>query len=149
MAAPFDQVHATKKQRLGTRKRDVAGNEYIYLQGVASVVAGSWVSFDELGVTTLLDTDVAASMVAPIAVAQAAVDATTEYGWFMIFGKTQANVEASFADNSKIFAVATAGSADDSGTAGNQIVGAYGRSAISSGQATVQLVYPVCGVNVA
>lgn len=145
----FTQVHSTKKQRLMTRKRDVAGNEYIYLQGVASCVAGSWVAYDELGVTTLLDTDVAASLVAPVAVAQAAVDATTEYGWFMIFGKCSANVEASFADNSKIFAVATAGSADDSGTAGNQIVGAYGRSAIASGQATVQLVYPVCGVNVA
>lgn len=145
----FTDIHATKKQRLGTRKRDAAGNEYIYLQGVASCAAGSWVSFDELGVTTLLDTDVAASMVAPIAVAQAAVDATTEYGWFMIFGTCLANVEAAFADNSKIFAVATAGSADDSGTAGNQIVGAYGRSAISGSQATVQLIYPVCGVNVA
>lgn len=149
MATQFDQVHSTKKHRLGTIKRDVAGNEYVYLQGVASTVAGSWVAFDELGVTTLLDTDVAASMVSPIAVAQAAVDATTEYGWYMVRGKTQANVEASFADNSKIFAVTVAGSADDSGTAGNQIVGAYGRSAISSGQATVQLMYPVCGVNVA
>lgn len=145
----FDQVHSTKKYRLGTRKTDAAGNIYVYLKGVASTVAGSWVAFDELGVTQLLDTDVAASMVSPIAVAQAAVDATTEYGWYMIAGKTQANVEASFADNSKIFAVATAGSADDSGTAGNQIVGAYGRSAIASGQATVQLSFPVCGVNVA
>lgn len=145
----FTQVHAEKKHRLGTRKRDVAGNEYIYLQGVASVVAGSWVAFDELGVTQLLDTDVAASMVSPIAVAQAAVDATTKYGWFMIYGTCSANVEAAFADNSKIFAVAVAGSSDDSGTAGNQIVGAYGRSAISGTQATVQLSYPVCGVNVA
>lgn len=145
----FTEIDTTKEFRLGTRKRDVAGNEYIYLQGVAATVAGSWVSFDELGVTTLLDTDVAASLVGPIAVAQAAVDATTKFGWFMIFGKTLANVEAAFADNSKIFAVATAGSADDAGTAGNQIVGAYGRSAIANGQATVQLTYPVCGVNVA
>lgn len=149
MAAPFNEVHSTKKQRLLTRKKDSAGNEYVYLKGVASVVAGSWVAFDELGVTQLLDTDVAASMVSPIAVAQAAVDSTTEYGWFMVLGSCLANVEASFADNSKIFAVATAGSADDSGTAGNQIIGAYGRSAISGSQATVQLNYPVCGVNVA
>lgn len=148
MAAPFNQVHATKKQRLGTRKRDAAGNEYIYLTGVASTAAGSWVAFDELGITALLDTDVAASLVSPVAVAQAATVAST-YGWYMIFGTCSATVEASFADNSKIFAVATAGSADDSGTAGNQLVGAYGRSAISGGQATVQLVYPVCGVNVA
>jgi hypothetical protein len=145
----FTEVHSTKKHRLGTRKRDVAGNEYIYLKGVASVASGSWVAFDEVGVTALLDTDVAATMVSPIAVAQAAVDSATEYGWFMIYGTCSANVEASFADNSKIFAVATAGSSDDSGTAGNQILGAYGRSAIASGKATVQLSYPICGVNVA
>jgi len=148
MASQFTQIHATKKQRLGTRKKDAAGNEYIYLTGVASTVAGSWVAYDELGITALLDTDVAATLVSPVAVAQAATVAST-FGWYMIFGKCLANVEASFADNSKIFAVATAGSADDAGTAGNQLVGAYGRSAIASGQATVQLVYPVCGVNVA
>ena len=147
---PFNtDIHTTKKFLLGTRKTDVLGNEYVYLQGVASVVAGSWVAFDELGVTSLLDTDVAATMISPIAVAQAAVDATTEYGWFMVRGTCLANVEASFADNSKIFAHATAGSSDDSGTAGNQILGAYGRSAISGTQATVQLSYPICGVNVA
>lgn len=145
----FTEVHSTKKFRLGTRKRDAAGNEYVYLKGVASTDAGAWVAFDELGVTALLDTDVAASMVSPIAVAQAVVDAATKYGWYMIYGTCSANVEASFADNSKIFAHATAGSADDSGTAGNQIIGAYGRSAIASGHATVQLSYPVCGVNVA
>jgi hypothetical protein len=145
----YDEIDSSKKFRLGTRVKDSAANEYIYLTGVASTAAGSWVAYDELGITQLLDADVAASMVSPIAVAKAAVDASTEFGWYLIWGKGLANVEASFADNSKIFANAVAGSSDDSGTAGNQIVGANGRSAIASGQATVQLAYPVCGVNVA
>lgn len=149
MASQFTQVHSSKKYRLGTRKTDVAGNVYIYLKGVGSTAAGSWVAYDEVGVTQLLDTDVAASMVSPIAVAQAAVDATTKFGWYMVAGTCSALVLASFADNSKIFAVSTGGSADDSGTGGNQIVGAYGRSAIASGAATVQLNFPTCGVDVA
>lgn len=148
MAAPFNEVHATKKQRLMTRKRDVAGNEYIYLKGVASVIAGSVVSFDEAGVTALVDTDVAASVIAPVAVAQAAVDAATEYGWFMIYGTCPASA-ATVADNAKVFATATAGQLDDTGTAGQQVVGAVWRSADASGLATIQLNYPMLGINVA
>jgi hypothetical protein len=148
MAAPFNEVHSTKKQRLMTRRRDREGNEYIYLKGVASCIAGSWVMFDEAGTTTLLDTDVAASLIGGIAVAQAAVDATTEYGWFMIFGTCSAGA-ATVADNAKVFASATAGVCDDTGTAGNQIVGAYWRSTDASSLATVQLIFPVSGVNVA
>lgn len=144
----YDEVHATKKYRLGTRKRDVAGNEYIYLKGAASVAVGSWVSFDELYATTLVDTDVAASVIAPVAVAKAAVDATTEYGWFLIYGSGSASA-ATVADNAKVFATATAAQCDDTGTAGQQVIGAMWRSTDASGLATVQLNYPILGVNVA
>jgi hypothetical protein len=144
----YDQVHATRKYRLLTRKRDIAGNEYIYLTGVASTAAGSWVAYDELGITQLLDQDVADSVIGPVAVAKAAVDATTEFGWYQIFGKATA-VAATVADGAKVFPSTTAGSADDTGTAGAQIVGAKWRSADSGGTATVQLNYPFTGVNVA
>jgi hypothetical protein len=144
----YDDVHSTKKYRLGTRKRDVAGNEYIYLTGVGSTAAGSWVTYDELYVTTLMDTDVAASVIAPAAVAKAAVDATTEYGWYLIWGSGSA-AAATVAADAKVFASATAGSCDDTGTAGQQIVGAVWRSADASSLATVQLNYPMVGINVA
>lgn len=78
----YDEVHSTKKQRLGTRKRDVKGNEYIYLTGVASTIVGSWVTFDEAYLTTNLATD---SKPGPVAIATAAVEAN-KYGWYGVKG---------------------------------------------------------------
>ena len=142
----FDQVHSTKKFRLGTRKRDVAGNEYIYLTGVGSTAAGSWVTFDELGVTALLDSD--NTNCSPVAVAQAAVDATSKYGWYMIFGTCTA-LAGDVADNGRVFASATAGTCDDAAIADEQVVGAVWRSAdtLATTSATVQLSYPFVGVD--
>jgi hypothetical protein len=140
----FDQVHATKKYRLLTRKRDVAGNEYIYLQGVGSTAAGSWVTYDEAGVTALLDSDNTNG--SPVAVAQAAVDATTEYGWYMIFGSCSA-AAGDVADNGRVFASATAGTCDDAAIADEQVIGAVWRSVETSALATVQLSYPFVGVD--
>jgi hypothetical protein len=140
----FDQVHSTKKYRLGTRKRDVAGNEYIYLQGVASCVAYDAVTFDEAFVTIRA----IANAKGRVAIAQAAVDATTEYGWFMIYGTTYVQVSASFGDNGNLFLTATAGELDDADVAGDAVHGAVGRSVIDatgnpSGTAKVELNYPM------
>ena len=49
---------------------------------------------------------------------------------------------AGFADNGLIYCTSTAGSVDDAVVAGDLVVGAIGRSAISSGAATVELNYP-------
>lgn len=142
----FTEVHGSKKYRTLTRKKDVAGNEYIYLKGVGSTVAGSWVIYDEAGATTLLDSD--NTEIAPVAVAQAAVDATTEYGWYMIFGTCTA-LAADVADNGAVFASATAGTADDAPIADEQVIGAVWRSAdtLATTSATVQLSYPFVGVD--
>ncbi len=131
-------VDTARANPLGTRAFDGDGNEYIYLTGVASTVAGSWVSFDEAHLTTLL----VANAVGRVAVAMAATVAAT-YGWYQIYGKnTIALVLAGFADNGKIFSTATAGSVDDAVVAGDLVVGAIGRSAIAGGVATVELNYP-------
>lgn len=132
-------VDTTKKHQLGTRARDEDGNEYVYVQGVASGAAGSWVTMDEDYVTTLAVADGQGR----VGVLMAALDATTDYGWAQIYGKnTIAKVLASFADNGKIFLTATAGSVDDADVAGDAVVGAVGRSAVSGGVATVELNYP-------
>jgi hypothetical protein len=131
-------IDSTELIPLGTRAKDKDGNEYIYLKGVASTEAGSWVSFDEAHVTTLL----AANAVGRVAIATAATVAST-YGWYQIYGKnTVAKVLAGFADNGKIYCTATPGSVDDAVVAGDLVVGAIGRSAIASGVATVELSYP-------
>ena len=135
----FNQVHSEKKFRLGTRKRDVAGNEYIYLKGVASTIAGSVVTFDEAGVTALI----AANAVGPVAVAQAAVDAATEYGWYMIYGTCDADVVANCADNASMGRETTDGKVGDGFAAGDQIFGMVSRESTSTAAlAAVQLSYP-------
>lgn len=139
---PFSTaVHATRKYRLGTRIKNADNVEFIYLKGVTATAAGSWVSFDEAHISTLL----VANAVGRVGVAQAAVDAATKFGWYAIYGKTSAKVLAAFADNGKLFSTATGGSCDDAVVTGDLVVGAIGRSAVDgsvTGQAYVELNYP-------
>lgn len=132
-------VDDSARHPLGTRAFDTAGNEYIYLKGVASTAAGSWVTFDEAHLTTLAVADA----IGRVAIAMAATVAD-KYGWYQIYGKnTVAKVLTGFADNGAIYLTATAGSVDDADVAGDAVIGAWGRSAIASGVATVELNYPM------
>lgn len=133
----YDQVHTSKRFRLGTRKTDVAGNEYIYLQGVASLVATDFVFFDELFVTTRT----VANSRGMIAIAMAAVDATTKFGWFCIWGKQTGNV-ATGADNANVWVTATPGRVDNTDVAVDIITNCMQRSATVSNRATFELRYP-------
>lgn len=138
-------VDAVQKYALGTRARKQStGNEYIYLQGVASTEQGSVVGFDEAHVTSLADADT--PTVGRIAVACAAVDATTKFGWYCIYGKVAAKVLAAFADNGVVSLVSTGGSVDDAAVGHELAVhGAIGRSAVdtpTTGQAYLELCYP-------
>jgi hypothetical protein len=142
------EVHTTQKNPLLTEAVGTDGKRYIYLQGVASCIAGSWVAYDEAGVTVGLDTDVAASIVSPVAIATAAIVANT-YGWFGIEGTFSAGVLTSFADGAKVFATSTVFMVDDTSVAGSQIVPAVGRGAESGGLAQVEIHRPFCGINVA
>ena len=137
----YSEVHSTRKFNLGLRKRDNAGKEYIYLKGISSVVAGSWVSFDEAHVTTLSG----ANAQGRLGVAMAAVDANTKFGWFQIYGSAQGKALTLFADNGKVYLTGTAGSVDDTDVAGDAVIGAVGRSAVNETTllATFELNYPM------
>ena len=134
---PLTSVDDSAEYTVGTRTQDADGNEYIYLKGVASTAANSWVSFDEAYQTALL----AANAKGRVAIAMAATIAD-KYGWYQIYGKGTGKVLASFADNGVPFCTSTAGSVDDAVVTGDLIVGAMGRSAISGGVATMELNYP-------
>ena len=114
------------------------GNEYIYLQGVSSVVAGSWVTYDEDYATTLLVADA----IGPVAIAMAIIDSTSEYGWFQIYGKNTIAQTDTVAADRALYIDGTAGQADDLGVAGDLIIGAYSLSASSSGVTTVFISFP-------
>lgn len=134
-------IHTEALNELGIRRVEPNGKEYIYLKGVASTAAGDAVTYDEAGLTTRLVTGTPAG---PVAVALAATVANT-YGWYQIWGSGTINVAAGFVDNGLIFSTVTAGVVDDAVVADSQVLGAVGRSAVSGGQATVQLSYPWFG----
>ena len=127
-----------QKAELGLRSVDKQGNEYIYLQGVGSMVAGDWVVYNEDYGTTRLT----ANEVGPVAIAMAAINATTSYGWYQIFGvNTIARTDTISADKS-LYIDGTAGRADDLGVSGDLIIGAYSMTADTSNVATVFISYP-------
>ncbi len=75
---------------VGERWEDpTTGNEYIFLEGVASTVAGDPVIFNESGETTRL----AGSGVGAVAIAMAATVAD-KFGWYQIYGHGSAKVVA-------------------------------------------------------
>lgn len=135
----YTEVHLESKERLGRRVKDQAGNEWIYLKGVSSLVAGDAVTYDEVGVTALL----AANAKGPVAIAGADVDANTKYGWFGIAGKFTANGAASSADNAQVGREGADGKLGDGRAAGDEILNLWARSATTSaGDMTVQCYYP-------
>lgn len=133
-------VHSAKRFKLGTRRR-VDDKEYIYLKGVASTAIGSWVTFDELHITTLA----VANGKGRVGVAMAATVAST-YGWYQIYGSASGLALTLFADNAKVWLTSTAGSVDDTDVAVDLVFGAIGRSAVNETTllATFELNYPIC-----
>lgn len=132
----YNDFGTTKKWRLGTRKRDVAGNEYIYLEGVASTVAEDFVVFDEAFATTRAVAD----EVGPVAVAMSACVASN-YGWYQIYGKATGDT-ATVATDKALYLTATAGRLDDADVAGDSVHGCFSMAADSSNSCTVWLNYP-------
>lgn len=74
----------------GERVVDSAGNEYIFLKGVASTVAGDPVVFNP---STFATTRLAGSEVGQVAIALGAVIANLA-GWYLVYGSGSANVVA-------------------------------------------------------
>lgn len=119
-----DETSTTQNLPLGTivRAQDDNGRsgEFIYLQGIASTVAGSWVTYNQEGATALL----VASAVGPVAVAMSA-NVASQYGWYQISGRaaTQASSVA-IASGAVLYSTASAGSIDDAVVSGDRIYNA-------------------------
>lgn len=130
-------IDSSAKVPVLTRYRADDGKEYIYLKGIGSTIAGSFVTYDEAGVTTLI----AANAVGPVAVAVAATVAN-KYGWYQVFGVcTTASTDTVAADKA-LYIDGTSGRADDAVVTGDLIVGAASMTSDTSNIATVFLSYP-------
>lgn len=100
---------------------------YKYLKGVASTIAGSVVTYDEAGATTLI----AANAIGPVAVAQAAVVASN-WGWYMVSGTCLVDTVANSADNGRLGRETTDGKVGDGRAAGDEIYNFVGRTATTA-----------------
>lgn len=129
---PIASVETSQKHPIGTIVRaydPVYGSgEFIYVKGVASGTANSWVTYDnDDGSTTLL----AANAIGPVGVMMAALVAST-FGWLQIGGKAIGKVLTGFVDNANVYGTSTAGSVDDAVVAGDRVQNCKGASAIGS-----------------
>ena len=144
---PIAETSTTQQHPLGTVRRAVErGNdngegEFIYLKGVASTVAGSFVLYSEDDDTTSL---LAANDIGQVAIAMSA-NVASQYGWYQIKGKAVGKVAASFADNGNVYSTATAGTVDDAVVAGDRVKRCKGASAIdapATGMAEMEIDRP-------
>lgn len=145
---PITDVSTTQQHELGLVIQCVdKGNnrnglgEFVYLKGVASTAAGSWVLYSEDDYTTSL---LAANDIGQVAIAMAATVAST-YGWYQIKGKAVGKVAAAFADNGNVYSTATAGTVDDAVVAGDRVKKCKGASAIdapATGMAEMEIDRP-------
>lgn len=136
-----DEIHTTQKNPIMTMARGTDGSVWQYMSGIGSTVQGSWVTFDEAGVTALL----AANAKGPVAVAGAALVANT-FGWYCVYAPlgVSARVAANTADNSLIGREGADGDAGDGRAAGDEIYNAIARGSTAGAAAlvTCQIRYP-------
>ena len=140
------EVHTSKQNDLGAVRRfSVANGQgvtsavpmyFIYLSGVTSTAAGSVVAFGQGVFTTVL---VATGVKGSIAIATAAVDASTKYGWYTYIGQDIGIARSAIASNVPLYAGGVSGSADDVAVKGDQILGMYARNAAAGGGDSVIL----------
>ena len=132
-------MHTTARYTRGSRRRSGI-NEFISLKGIASTVVGTWVTFDEAGLTTRA----VANAQGRVGIAMAITVANT-FGWYQIYGSATGLCLTGFLDNGKVYLTATDGSVDDADVAGDVVIGAIGRSArvVATGMATFELNYPI------
>lgn len=151
-------VYDTAINPVGTKARGTDGREYIFLKGVANTVLGSWVAYDEQGVTAGVDSDTAGTIKGDVAIATAAVVAN-KYGWYGRDGHfvCSAISGGDAAADGKVYATSTEFVVDDVAVTGNQIHGAIFRTqegeantdlglSATAALATVQINRPFMGV---
>lgn len=148
MATWYQAIHLAKRYRVGTEKKDISGAVFVYAPGVASLVAGDWVTFNGSFVPVrLVDTP----LTGLVAIAASANTLTTSFSWYMISGATAltalaglVNITTTSTDKAAMSQSATAGRATGGGVVATKtIVGALavGVSAANLGNALLNRPY--------
>lgn len=135
---PLGLVVTAKDSDYGAAANDKGVGEFIYLKGVGSTVAGSWVTYNPDDWTTNL---LAANAIGSVAVALSA-NVANQFGWYQIKGKAIGSALAGYVDNALVFATATPGSVDDAVVAGDRVKNALGASNLSGSTAEFEIDHP-------
>jgi phosphohistidine swiveling domain-containing protein len=133
-------VDSAARNPVGTEMKDETGATYVYLQGLASVAAGEFVTYANGAVIARAkDTPTVGS----VAVAMAAIVAS-KYGWFQVTGTVLVAAIAtdSGADGKILVASSTDGRASTTAAAGKTIFGAFAVGAAASNAGKAQLNRP-------
>lgn len=122
----IDTASTTQAHPLGMviRAKDATYGmgEFIYLKGVASTAIGDWVGYSPAIGTSVR---AVANGNYPLAVAMAACDTTTKFGWYQISGTAAANGLTSITHSSGfLWLTGTAGSVDDASVIGDAVLNA-------------------------
>lgn len=150
MAAWYQAIHTAKRYRVGTRKKDVAGNEFLYAQGVASLALGDWVTFNGAWVPVrLVDTPLTGN----VGISLSANTATTSFSWYLVQG-TSASVPGlaglvalttTSTDKAACSQSATPGRATGGGVVATKtIVGAFAVGVSAANLGNVVINNPTC-----
>lgn len=149
MAAWYQAIHATKRFRVGTEKKDIGGATFVYAQGVASLVAGDWVTFNGTYVPVrLVDTP----LTGVVGVSASANTSTTNYSWYMVMGASAqtalaglVNVTTGSTDKAAMSQSSTTGRATGGGVVATKtIVGALAVGVSAANLGNVLLNRPYC-----
>ena len=135
-------ISTTKKHDLGTivvcKDPTYGAGEFIYLDGVASCAARSWVTYEN---ETFAATLLAANAIGPCAIALGACTASY-YGWFQIGGLASGKCLTQMASLTRVWITGTAGSVDDASVAGDGV-----NNARCEALATVGGIYSTFSIN--
>ncbi len=139
---PINVTSTTKNHSLGTivtaEDPTYGAGEFMYAQGVASTVAGSWVTLDFDGATALL----AANAKGNVGVAMSA-NVASQYGWYQISGKASAVASTvSIAAAADLYATATAGVVGSTVVTGDRVWNAKASAAASDGTVLAEIYRP-------
>lgn len=137
------EISTTQKHDLGTivpfRDTDTAfAGEAIYLLGVASTVAGSWVHYNPDDFSTTL---AVANGIGPVAIAIGA-NVASSYGWYIISGKAEGYAATTVSDNAAVWLTATDGMVDDTSVAGDLVYNAKFASTSTGNIADFEIARP-------
>jgi len=120
IVTPLDQVDSTALYTVGSKVMDKSGNEYIYLLGVASTVAGDAVIYSGAYATARA----VANLKGLVAFAMAATVAA-KYGWYQTAGLVNGLTLTAVVTAAPLYLTATAGQLDDAVVATDLVYGAF------------------------